>query len=93
MNIKSQVRLQWDPDHSPSGSKLDRRAIQLGLKYDALEKFATKDIVSITDITDEVKHEYHLWNTRGIEYLKTPSERVYSVGDTIKKQIDMLDSE
>jgi len=26
------VRLQWDPDHSPKGEKLARRAIQLGLK-------------------------------------------------------------
>ena len=26
------VRLQWDPDHSPSYEKLERRAIQLGLK-------------------------------------------------------------
>lgn len=28
------VRLQWDPDHSPVGDNLTRRAIQLGLKND-----------------------------------------------------------
>ena len=28
------VRLQWDPDHSPVGGNLTRRAIQLGLKND-----------------------------------------------------------
>ncbi len=27
-----QVRLQWDPDHAPDGTKQQRRAIQLGLK-------------------------------------------------------------
>ena len=27
-----QVRLQWDPDHTPKAGKCDRRAIQLGLK-------------------------------------------------------------
>ena len=26
----SDVRLQWDPDHSPGGERLGRRAIQLG---------------------------------------------------------------
>ena len=26
------VRLQWDPDHSPRYGKMQRRAIQLGLK-------------------------------------------------------------
>ena len=29
---RSDVRLQWDPDHSPTGGKLTRRAIQLGLR-------------------------------------------------------------
>jgi hypothetical protein len=29
---RSAVRLQWDPDHSPTGAKLERRAIQLGLR-------------------------------------------------------------
>ncbi len=28
---KSSVRLQWDPDHAPSGAREERRAIQLGL--------------------------------------------------------------
>jgi len=28
---QSRVRLQWDPDHNPSGAKLERRAVQLGL--------------------------------------------------------------
>lgn len=29
---KSQVRLQWDPDHTHSGAPHKRRAIQLGLR-------------------------------------------------------------
>ena len=28
---RSDVRLQWDPDHTPSGGKCERRAVQLGL--------------------------------------------------------------
>ncbi len=28
----SDVRMQWDPDHDPSGKPVDRRAIQLGLR-------------------------------------------------------------
>lgn len=29
---RSDVRLQWDPDHLPTGDKCERRAIQLGLR-------------------------------------------------------------
>ena len=29
---QSTVRLQWDPDHDPSGGRVERRAIQLGMR-------------------------------------------------------------
>ena len=32
MKEKSCVRLQWDPDHDPTGAPEKRRAIQLGLR-------------------------------------------------------------
>jgi glutamyl/glutaminyl-tRNA synthetase len=47
----SEVRLQWDPDHNPSGAKLQRRAVQLGMKGYILKQFCTEWIVSIEDIT------------------------------------------
>jgi hypothetical protein len=48
----SHVRLQWDPDHNPNGGKLERRAIQIGIKGELLEKFGKEWIVSIEDITE-----------------------------------------
>ncbi len=54
---QSEVRLQWDPDHDPWGRKLERKAIQLGMKGDILEEFATKWVIAIEDITDFVKVE------------------------------------
>lgn len=37
---RSPVRLQWDPDHGPSGTPVERRAIQLGLRGEVLARFA-----------------------------------------------------
>ena len=34
---KSEVRLQWDPDHDPFGAHQQRRAIQLGLRNEVNE--------------------------------------------------------
>lgn len=48
---RTQVRYQWDPDRDPEGRPLARRAIQLGLEGDALRRYATEFIVSITDAT------------------------------------------
>ncbi|MCA9709566.1 MAG: DUF4291 domain-containing protein, partial [Myxococcales bacterium] len=46
---RSEVRLQWDPDHGPHGNKLERRAIQLGLRGSALARYAGPWILEIRD--------------------------------------------
>lgn len=52
---KSDVRIQWDPDHDLSGKSLKRRAVQIGIKNEALHKFNNEFIKSIQDITSFVK--------------------------------------
>lgn len=48
----SDVRLQWDPDHAPDGTKLERRAIQLGLRGDALAAMAQgPDLLEVIDMS------------------------------------------
>lgn len=71
----SSVRLQWDPDHGPSGAPLERRAIQLGIRGDALRRFATEWIVSIEDVSELVA----LQRNRSRTELLLPRERVYPV--------------
>ena len=70
---RSSVRLQWDPDHSPSGAPLERRAIQLGIRDAALTRMTDEFIVSITDVSDFVASQ------RGapLDALELPRERVY----------------
>jgi uncharacterized protein DUF4291 len=46
----SSVRLQWDPDGDRSGAPVERRAIQLGLRGEALRRYARGWIVEIQDI-------------------------------------------
>ena len=41
----SEVRLQWDPDHSPAGGKVERRAIQLGLRGSILKEYAQEALI------------------------------------------------
>ena len=71
----SSVRLQWDPDHGPGGEKLERRAIQIGLRGPAVERFVNHDIVRIEDATPFVIDQ----RDRPRDELRTPSERVYPV--------------
>jgi hypothetical protein len=72
-----EVRLQWDPDHDPFGKKLERRAVQLGLKGQVLEKFGRQYITKIEDITGFVKEQKTLLDKHGPEKLLVPAETVF----------------
>ena len=77
---RSDVRLQWDPDHGPSGAKRERRAIQLGVRgaMQARQGPGGDAILGIEDLTEFVARERP---QRGAPELLTPRETVYPVGD------------
>jgi hypothetical protein len=73
----SEVRVQWDPDHNPKGGKLERRALQLGLKGETLQQFATDWIVAIEDITPFVLEQGARLNAGEMASLEVAAESVY----------------
>jgi hypothetical protein len=75
------VRLQWDPDHNYLGQKLERRAIQLGLNGEVLEKFGKVQIECIMDITDFVKEQKRHIDNNHIDKLLIPKERIIEFQD------------
>ena len=79
---RSAVRLQWDPDHHPSGAKLDRRAIQLGLRGHVLEAFGTRELVEVIDLSEFVTEQRGVLASRGASALLAPRERVYVPADS-----------
>lgn len=83
----SDVRLQWDPDHNPLGAKLQRRAIQLGMRGDILKKFANEWVVSIEDITNFVQEQGRLITQNDMDSLLVMKEQVIPIEnrETIKK--------
>lgn len=78
---RSSVRLQWDPDHHPSGAKLERRAIQLGLRGDTLQSFAQRELIEVIDLSAFVSEQRARLFAEGPSGLVTPRERVYRPAD------------
>lgn len=72
----SDVRLQWDPDHAPDGSKLARRAIQLGLRGDALRAMASRELLEVIDMSGFVATQ-RAAALGDAAALQTPVEYVY----------------
>lgn len=74
-----EVRLQWDPDHDPFGNKITRRAIQLGLKGQALENFGRQQIKLIEDITEFVIDQKKHVDLKDLDKLTVPTENIYKL--------------
>jgi Domain of unknown function (DUF4291) len=83
----SDVRLQWDPDHSPSGEKLSRRAIQLRLQRTAARQYSRDWILEIQDISEFVAEQRQYAIAQNYKSLLIPKEHPYPVPDpeTAKK--------
>jgi hypothetical protein len=79
---RSYVRLQWDPDHDPSGAKVERRAIQLGLRGDTLARYARDWITCIEDVSAFVEQQRGHARPGAYDQLLVPREEVYPIADS-----------
>ncbi|MEL6255553.1 MAG: DUF4291 domain-containing protein [Bacteroidota bacterium] len=81
-----EVRLQWDPDHDIYGNKVERRAIQLGLKGDILKTFGKEMIEEIVDVTNFVKEQKAKIDGSNLGDLLIPYEQPYLSNDPLLNQ-------
>lgn len=79
---RSDVRLQWDPDHDPNGGKCERRAVQLGIRGKTLEACGKNEIVEIIDMSGFVAEQREFIGDWKSGKLVTPAERVYVPNST-----------
>jgi len=88
---RSNVRLQWDPDHDPFGKPVERKAIQLGLRNDFLLPFKGESIVEIIDISLFVAAQRELLAKDGLQSLLVPREKSYPVDEATAATLGMQD--
>ncbi len=87
----SNVHIQWDPDHDFTGGKLNRRAAQIGIKKDALQKFNNEFIQSIQDITSFVKEQKSSIDAKNQSF-SVIAESVIDVNHSLKTKFNIPDT-
>jgi len=82
---QTDVIFQWDPDHDPAGTAMERRAIQIGLRNEAQRQLAGPALLHIEDITDFVVA------SRAGRYdpqaLRTPAETEYPLSEDLRARL------
>ena len=88
---RATVHVQWDPERTIHGKKLEHRSIQVGLSRDIIREFTNEWILDISDVTARTRKIRTLYlagnHRRAKEQL--PQERVYPVSDSICRQLGM----
>jgi len=86
---KSRVRIQWDPERSLRGGKLNYRSIQVGIGRGLVREYAKDWVLDIKDMT-KVAHKIHDHvRRRDIARAKRllPTEKKYPLSDEISKRV------
>lgn len=85
------VYCQWDSDRSLDGNPLNRSAIQIGIKGDALRDFLDNGIYKIEDLTPTVRKWNDRRKKRQLSITELPSEKLYPVNDKkIRNRLAMM---
>jgi len=85
----AKVHIQWDPERSLRGSKLEIRSIQVGVSRFLIEKYNEKGIIEISDLTPLVKKINNLRKQGKYKEAKKllPPEKIYDLPISIQNKI------
>jgi len=88
---EAKIHVQWDPERSLRGSKLDFRSIQVGISRHLIEEYNNDWIVDIKDYTPLAHKIYQLKMDGRHDKAKEllPKEKVYPVSEEIMKRLGM----
>lgn len=87
----AKVHVQWDPERTLHGKKLEHRSIQVGISRDMIREFTDDWILEIEDLTPltrKIRKLYLAGETRRAKK-QLPTEKAYPVSDEIQKRLGM----
>lgn len=80
---KSDVVHQWDPERDLVGRRLDRQAIQIGIRGQIIRKYVSDFIIGVEDVS-ALAHEIGRLNKVGSEnFPELPLEKEYPISDEL----------
>ncbi|QLY28633.1 DUF4291 domain-containing protein [Nocardia huaxiensis] len=83
------VRVQWDPEYSIRGVKLDHRSIQVGLSRNIVQRYVDDWTVEIRDLTPLTRKIAEQLREGRVDRAKDllPPEKLYPLADDLAKRV------
>ncbi|MEV0536637.1 DUF4291 domain-containing protein [Kitasatospora sp. NPDC050463] len=83
------VHVQWDPERSPRGAALNHYSIQVGIGRHLIRTFTDEWIVSLTDLTPQVRKAASLVQTGHAAKAQRlfPTERAYPLPRPLENRL------
>ena len=85
----ARVHVQWDPERTLRGQRLDQRSIQVGLSRHVIDHYVDDWVLDIQDLTPRVRKIHRLLNDGSPAKARRllPPERLYPVSEEIAARI------
>jgi hypothetical protein len=84
---KSDVRHQWDPERGLNGAKLERRAIQIGIRGETVARYVNEWILQLEEVTSLAIEIGQAVKERKKVLPDAPQESEYDVIDELKHSL------
>lgn len=78
---KSDVIHQWDPERDLIGKRLDRQAIQIGIRGQVIKKYVSDFIIGVEDVSDLAHAIGKVAKSRSNNFPAIPIEKEYKVSE------------
>ncbi|MEN0066414.1 MAG: DUF4291 domain-containing protein [Myxococcota bacterium] len=87
----AEVHIQWDPERSLRGAKLNHRSIQIGVSRYRIQEFFEDWCVALTDETPRVRKIHRLLSKgrANVANRHLPAERAYPVEAVVRRRLGM----
>ena len=87
---KAKVIHQWDPERDLTGRKLDKQAIQIGLRAEILKEYVNTFIIGVEDVTDLAVQIGKAVKSRSSKIPEVPVEQEYKIEPDLFKSLGCI---
>jgi len=84
---KSDVVHQWDPERDLIGKRLDRQAIQIGIRGEVIRTYVSDYIVGVEDLTALAQEIGKISKAKGKSFPTVPIEKEYPISDELFRKL------